>query len=70
MIETKSIMSSTITTVAYDDELSTLYVEFRNGSRYKYVGISKLAFANLCVAPSPGKYMQQISKTYKAERYV
>ena len=69
MIDTKSLASSTISTVAYDDQNSTLYVEFRNGSRYKYAGIPKLAFANICVAPSPGKYLQQIAKNYKAEKY-
>lgn len=49
--------SSNISGVAYNDETRTLYVAFKNGSRYFYQGVPQTVHEALISAPSKGRYM-------------
>ena len=69
MIEQRNLNSTNIRTAAYDDDLQTLYIEFNNGRKYKYENIPKTAYENICIAPSAGKYLKQISNIYRAVEY-
>ena len=51
------VESSNIEGVAYDQEQHTLYVVFRNGSRYYYRSVPETVFSDLMNAPSKGRYL-------------
>jgi hypothetical protein len=51
-----SVESSTLTTVAYDSNLETLQLQFRDGSIYTYSRIPAEIYAALLGAPSKGTY--------------
>ena len=69
MIDQQNINSSNVKIAAYDDDVQTMYVEFISGYRYKYVGIPRMAYENLCIAPSAGKYLKKISQFYPGVKY-
>lgn len=69
MTEVRSLNSSTINTVAYDDNKLILYVEYKSGAKYKYTNVPAEIYANLCIVPSPGNYVQRIGKVYACEKY-
>ena len=68
MRESRLLSSSTIKSVTYDFIEQKLFVEFINGNIYKYEKIPQLAYANICTAPSPGKYIKHLSTMYKGEK--
>lgn len=51
------VESSNISAVGFDGEL--LFVEFRNGSIYDYVGVHRDIFAHLLIAESVGKFFNE-----------
>jgi hypothetical protein len=51
-----SVESSTLTTVAYDSNLETLQLQFRDGSIYSYSRIPAKIYEALLSAPSKGTY--------------
>ena len=54
----KSVKSSQIKSVGYDQDSSTLYVEFSNGVIYQYYGISPDRHYLMMGAESIGKYFR------------
>lgn len=65
----KSVISSNISSVGYDENSRTLKVEFNRGSVYKYTGVPSVEYENLLNAPSKGRYFnQQIKNRYPAFR--
>ena len=61
MIEKKitETNSSNIESVVYDGGISTLVVEFKNGSRYQYSDVPDSVFEKLATADSMGGYFHQ-----------
>ena len=53
----ESIKSSMISSVAHEENV--LEVEFRNGRRYQYNGVSKEMFRSLVDSGSPGKFFNE-----------
>jgi hypothetical protein len=50
------VSSSTLASVGYDPETTTLEVEFLNGSIYQHFNVPEYAFQGLMGAPSKGSY--------------
>jgi len=61
-MEFKAVVSSNVQGVAYDEDASELYVEFKGGARYKYRGVPKDIYEGLLDASSPGGYMNDYVK--------
>ena len=66
MVEMLSVQSSNIQAVGYD--CGNLLVDFHNGRRYVYHGVSPELFHALLNAPSVGKFLDQYIKQYPCER--
>lgn len=63
----REVESSNIKAVAHDD--NTLFVQFLNGSTYKYFGVPIEKFEELVDAASCGKYLNNaIKPNYKFEK--
>ena len=60
------VESSNIAGVGYDNNTQTLYVAFKNGSRYFYQPVPEPVYTGLLNAPSKGRYLNaQIIGRYK-----
>ena len=69
MPEMHAVSSSNISTVGYDLENLTVYVQFLNGSTYAYKGVPPHEFENLRTASSVGSYLNRNFKNvYPYER--
>jgi hypothetical protein len=53
------VESSSLASVGYDREISTLEVEFRNGGCYQYFAVPQRVFEQLMAAPSKGAYVTE-----------
>lgn len=51
------VESSNIEAVGYDEDSSTLQVEFKNGGTYQYFDVPERVFEELRDADSVGKYL-------------
>lgn len=59
--------SSNIARLSYNEETSTLTVEFRNGKRYYYLEVPYDTWNEFISAPSAGKFFNQyIQGKYKS----
>lgn len=58
-IEMKSVSSSNLVAVGYDEEEKLLHVQFKNGNVYEYRGVPKKTYQNLMGAESLGSYFHQ-----------
>ena len=56
-MERKSVSSSNIASIGYDEATSTLEVEFLNGSVYHYYDVPDNEYQSLMSADSHGKYL-------------
>jgi hypothetical protein len=56
------LSSSNLRAAAYDVSNATIYIEFKNGSRYAYPSTSISLFQGLINAGSPGTYHAQYIK--------
>lgn len=56
-MEMTNVDSSNIAAVGYDDESSTLQVEFNNGTTYQYFDVPERLFEGLVNADSVGGYL-------------
>jgi KTSC domain len=56
------VQSSTIASVGYEEETSTLEVGFNNGTIYQYFGVPKHIYEGLMNASSKGSYLNQYVK--------
>ena len=54
----KSVESSNIESVGYDDTTSSMYVKYKSGT-YKYDGVEKSVFESLLTSTSKGKFMNE-----------
>lgn len=55
-MEMQPVSSSNLAAVGYDEESSTLRVEFLNGTSYEYYNVPKEVFEDLLNAGSKGQY--------------
>lgn len=62
MVDMVDVTSSTIQKVGYSDELKELYIQFKNGVKYKYVMVPKSCYENLMKAESKGWYINRFIK--------
>ena len=52
----KSVESTTLVAIGYDDTREILELEFRSHAVYRYVGVPGSVYEALRVAPSKGRY--------------
>lgn len=58
-LELKTLNSSNLSGVHYDDATQTLTVEFASGGRYSYGGVAREHYDGLLNAESHGKYFHK-----------
>jgi hypothetical protein len=56
-MEMTNVDSSNVESVGYDEESSTLQVEFKNGGVYQYFDVPEEVFIGLRDADSVGRYL-------------
>jgi hypothetical protein len=56
------IASSHILTAEYDDENHVMFIEFDNGSRYRYSNVDSVVFTAFIDSPSKGNYLHKVIK--------
>lgn len=56
-MEMTNVDSSNVEAVGYDEESSTLQVEFKNGGIYQYFDVTEDVFIGLRDADSVGRYL-------------
>lgn len=61
-MERTPVQSSSVSSVGYDRDSSTLETEFLNGSVYQYFGVPESIFDGLMNAPSKGTFLDQFVK--------
>lgn len=68
-VEMKSVSSSNIESIGYDEQNQIVYVRFLNGTLYCYNGVPIHDFEGLLNAPSIGSYLHRNYKNvYPYER--
>jgi len=67
-MERVTVSSSNIASVGYDDQTSTLEVEFHSGHVYQYFDVPKSIYDGLLSAGSVGQYFNQIKGIYRYAR--
>ncbi len=66
MVEMKSVKSSNIEAVGFDETLQELYVRFKGGNLYVYYEVPDLDYVNFMAADSPGGWLNaNIKGKYK-----
>ena len=58
-MEMIGVDSSNVESVGYDEDSSTLQVEFKNGSMYQYFDVPENIFIGLRDADSVGRYLSE-----------
>lgn len=61
----ESTDSSNVDAVALDEPTETLCVRFKGGGLYSYMGVDSEEFSNMLMAPSIGKYLNNVIKATK-----
>ncbi len=56
------ISSSHILNAEYDDENQVMFIEFDNGSRYRYSNVDSVVFTAFMDSPSKGNYLHKVIK--------
>lgn len=65
-MEMTNVDSSNVESVGYDENSSTLQVEFKNGGVYQYFDVPEEVFVGLRDADSVGRYLNaNIKGTYR-----
>jgi KTSC domain len=65
-VQRKNVSSTSLASIGYDPETSTLEVEFLNGHLYQYFGVPPQAYSALMSASSLGAYVARVVKpTYR-----
>ena len=65
----KSVQSSHLTDIEYDDESKTLEVEFWNGSKYRYFNVPKSIFREFADEKSfLGKIGSKVKSLFKKDK--
>ncbi len=60
-----AVVSTSIRSVGYDPDTEILEIEFQSGGVYQYIGVPRMVYEGLLVAPSHGRYFQEFVR----ERY-
>jgi len=69
MAWTKSVFSSMIDEISYDETRKVMAVKFSKGGLYEYEGVSEDVAAALASAPSVGQmFLSDIRNSYTAKR--
>ena len=58
-MEMESVDSSNIEALGFDEDSSTLQIEFKNGGLYQYFDVTENVFIGLRDADSPGRYLAE-----------
>ena len=68
-MERKTVQSSNIASIGYDEKSSTLEIEFLNNSIYQYFDVPEHIYKALMQADSQGQYLaQNIKGVYRYSR--
>jgi hypothetical protein len=68
-MERQSVSSSNLVSVGYDEDSSTLEVEFKGGALYRYLNVPSFEYERLMAASSHGIYFNaNIRDRYPHER--
>jgi hypothetical protein len=62
----RTVSSSNLASVGYDESSRTLEVEFRSGAVYQYAQVPRTAWRALMTAPSIGSYFNREIRTQYA----
>lgn len=65
-----AVESTTLVTVAYDEALGVLQLEFRSGAIYRYFGVPATVYDGLLSAPSKGNYFNQVIRGHFPYRLI
>lgn len=57
MVDMISVDSSNVKSIGYDEDTQELYVDFLNGSSYKYSGVPQSVFEDFQNASSKGQFL-------------
>jgi len=60
MMRINAVESTTLVTIAYDEALELLQLEFRSQSIYQYFGVPVAVYIAFLDAPSKGRYFNQV----------
>ena len=58
----RTIDSSSIVSVGYDDDVGTLELEFVNGGVYQYLEVPEFVYRRLMSSTSPGAFVNSMVK--------
>jgi len=58
------VSSTNIKAIGYDSDTNEMYVEFRNGSMYKYIDVPEEVYVRLINAHSIGSVFQSIKNQF------
>ena len=61
-MQSQRVDSTVILSVGYDERRKILKVRFRNGRTYYYLSVPAEIHHNLLIAPSIGKYLNEVIK--------
>jgi hypothetical protein len=61
----RSVYSTSVNAVGYDEENAELYVEWHSGRVSIYSGVPLIVFDQVSNAPSVGSAMLEVKKQYK-----
>ena len=56
------VSSGHILNVSYDNEEGVMFVEFQNGSRYRYSNVGPAVYTAFMDSPSKGNYLHKVIK--------
>jgi hypothetical protein len=65
-----AVESTTLVTVAYDEALGVLQLEFRSRAIYRYFGVPATVHEGLLSAPSKGNYFNQVIRGHFRYRLI
>jgi hypothetical protein len=60
MMLINAVESTTLATIAYDEALELLQLEFRSEAIYQYFGVPVAVYIAFLDAPSKGRYFNQV----------
>ena len=56
-VEMKPVVSSSVSSIGYDEGAKALHVQFKSGKTYVYKDVPAFVFRNALRAPSIGKFV-------------
>lgn len=60
--------SSSVEEIGYDAEAEEVFVRYREGGLYAYIGVPTVVWDELRAAPSTGTYVNRVIKGYAYRR--